>query len=524
MSFSFTFVVLSFLFFCTFAQKFSIIKKGDSIEITKGAIRGSVAWGSYENTVNSTGWGILNIHTNKKYSPEEQAFAAGYIESYLTHQWIWIYWQNYKKNEYKHGINKNIRRFMSLQFNFWRKHIKNNENDDVYWKNQKLIFEQFRGLWNGYKKFGKEPMTLEELYLLNSVGDLPTITDKFEKIHSENSMLDLQDKNPDELYHECSAYVKYNNKSHDIIFSHNTWRPYYAMLRIYKHYFFPWTKNAQPMSFASSPGLIHSKDDFYLLSNAQQKRFGVMETTNSFFFKKLNKLITPNSLLSWQRILVSMYFGQTPKEITKTIGQFNSGTYNNQWMIINLNSIEKNAQRKKNILYIGEQMPGKYIVKDVTPILINQTYWASYNIPYIKEIFVSSGYLKKMELGKKEYNYTGSSRALIFTRDGARIHSIDDVKKLMTMNHYKTDPISNKPRNQIAARYDLEIDSDYKFPFGAVDCKIGAASLKYKTLAYCGPTHEGGLPPFNWELFPSIQHWGTPRVYNFDWVKISPSL
>ncbi len=42
---------------------------------------------------------------------------------------------------------------------------------------------------------------------------------------------------------------------------HTTWRPYYAMRRTWKVYDFPWSETG-PVVISSSPGFLHSKDDW----------------------------------------------------------------------------------------------------------------------------------------------------------------------------------------------------------------------------------------------------------------------
>eukprot|EP00122_Pirum_gemmata_P013984 Pgem_evm1s13025 len=54
---------------------------------------------------------------------------------------------------------------------------------------------------------------------------------------------------------------------------------------------------------SSSPGLLHSKDDFYTLGNG----YVVMETTNGFYNDSLYDLIKPSSLFSWQRVMISNF-------------------------------------------------------------------------------------------------------------------------------------------------------------------------------------------------------------------------
>lgn len=77
---------------------------------------------------------------------------------------------------------------------------------------------------------------------------------------------------------------------------------------------------------------------------------------------------------------------------TKLFKKYNSGTYNNQWLVINYALFRPGHKMPKNgLLYILEQMPGLVETRDVTKQLFSQTYWASYNVPFIPEIFEASG-------------------------------------------------------------------------------------------------------------------------------------
>lgn len=42
-----------------------------------------VAWASFQQTMNQTGWDVLQISTNASASDDLQAFSAGYIEVFL---------------------------------------------------------------------------------------------------------------------------------------------------------------------------------------------------------------------------------------------------------------------------------------------------------------------------------------------------------------------------------------------------------------------------------------------------------
>jgi Phospholipase B len=55
-----------------------------------------------------------------------------------------------------------------------------------------------------------------------------------------------------------------------------------------------------------------------------------------------------------------------------------------------------------------EQMPGKVVSEDITPLVRDQRYFPSYNIPYSKAIFDGLGY------DTHGYNYSTYPRARIF--------------------------------------------------------------------------------------------------------------
>lgn len=77
---------------------------------------------------------------------------------------------------------------------------------------------------------------------------------------------------------------------------------------------------------------------------------------------------------------------------TKSFKKYNSGTYNNQWLVINYALFRPGRKMPNNgLLYILEQIPGLVETRDVTKQFFSQMYWASYNVPFIPEIFEASG-------------------------------------------------------------------------------------------------------------------------------------
>ena len=208
------------------------------------------------------------------------------------------------------------------------------------------------------------------------------------------------------------------------------------MSKIFKEYnlnFNDRSINAHNVMFSSYPGSIVSNDDFYLTS----KGLIVIETTNMNYNESSYDLITEESLLCWQRVQLSNRMAKTAKEWTEIFSQFNSGTYNNQYMVLDTKGVEfgQYPQINSSSLMLIEQMPGMIEINDVTAHL-KFGYWPSYNVPYGKNISkyanitdtIKSKPERKMEI-YSEYN--SCSRANIMRRDQNKVTDIESMKDFM---------------------------------------------------------------------------------------------
>lgn len=64
-----------------------------------------------------------------------------------------------------------------------------------------------------------------------------------------------------------------------------------------------------------------SLDDFYLLGSGLM----MTQTTNNVFNASLFDIITPNSLLAWQRVRLAHSLAHNGEEWAKTFSKYNSG-------------------------------------------------------------------------------------------------------------------------------------------------------------------------------------------------------
>ncbi|BFU25237.1 phospholipase B, putative [Entamoeba histolytica HM-1:IMSS-B] len=504
--------VLALISLVSASTYYSVLHKSEGIyKVVPGRFADACAVGYYDDTIQTTGWGQLYIRSNFKLAETEQSYCSGYLEAYLTHHYMYLYWTNYKANEYENGQPSNtLINKMQEQLDFFKTESSTNTNE--YWRRQKVIKYQFNGLVDGYMAASpaEEELPEIELYMLLSVGDLENLNEIYKTgKEPETSIVYMRKAFPDRIYHECSALVR--AVGDEVYFAHGTWRGYYAMLRIYKVYDLFYGGRRLKMSFSSSPGLIHSKDDYYTVS-AEDTQLFVSETTNSVYNSSVYEDIN-DKLLSWQRILSGLYYEKTAKEFVELIKDYNSGTYNNQWIVFDVNSWKKN---KAESLFICEQMPGLMKSHDVTEYLTSeekQNMWPSYNVPFDKEIYSKSGYPTDHD------EYTSCSRAKIFNRDVKNVQTIEDMKHIMLYNDYQNDEFSkNDPKESIASRYDLRVDRPNAF--GAIDAKIVSTSNPHLTYAISGPTHQG-QPVFEWtQQFKNV-HVGVPEKFDFDWVEIN---
>ena len=128
------------------------------------------------------------------------------------------------------------------------------------------------------------------------------------------------------------------------------------------------------------------------------------------------------------RVMTANRLAEFGSQWSEMFEKFNSGTYNNQWMIIDYNKINET----KGLLYVLEQLPNKIIKDDQTQILKERGYWKSYNRAYYKEIFELSGAQKVVEkYGGDWFTYDKTPRSVIIDRDYKNITDMDTFMSFM---------------------------------------------------------------------------------------------
>jgi hypothetical protein len=224
-------------------------------------------------------------------------------------------------------------------------------------------------------------------------------------------------------------------------------------------------------------------------------------------------------------------------EWSDIFSRLNSGTYNNQWMIVDYNKFVSGAPLpQSDLLWVLEQMPGMVASGDQTRVLIDKSYWASYNIPFYPEIAKWSGNDQDVARYGNAFSHDNCPRALIFARNHTQVTDVDSLFALMRYNNYQHDPLSAcnctppySAEYAISARSDLNPpDGHYPIEFlghrihGGTDNKITNSEMveSLTSLATSGPTYVQ-QPLFRWSTSGVKTPLGHPDAFNFPPVIMS---
>ncbi|XP_040928403.1 putative phospholipase B-like 2 isoform X2 [Betta splendens] len=409
-----------------------------------------------------------------------------------------------------------------------------------YWYQVQLALLQLKGLEDSYNDelaFPTGPFSLDPFgFLLFQLGgdleDLESALNKSSDIRPLGSG-------------SCSALIKLLPNNKDLLVSHDTWNTYQSMLRIIKKYIFAYKTSPQEnvplpggiQAFSSYPGSIFSGDDFYILSSG----LVTLETTIGNNNPDLWKFVQPtDAVMEWLRNIVANRLAASGVEWAEIFMKYNSGTYNNQWMIVDYNHFTPGkTDIKKDLLVVLEQIPGHVVYADKTQELLQKGYWASYNIPYYVDIFNASGCNELVEKFGPWFSLDKNPRAQIFRRNQTDVTDLDSMVRLMRYNNFKEDPLSKydgcKPpangENAISARSDLNpANGTYPFgalkqrPHGGTDMKMTSYEMfrDYVMVAVSGPTWDQ-VPVFQWSTSPykNFIHMGHPDTWKFKPIKVT---
>ena len=521
-------------------------------KITQGILDPqAVATIRYTDSYERDGWDYLALSSyegdDSKYADHIKAYGMGYLEGVITSKRIYPFYLNMKASEYYKNPNTDMpeltRQFLIENLSYMKTMSLQYKDTDPYWDQVYNFYRQMMGLIDGYNSVAPihEQINAIDFQILISISDLgeieywknPSARPNYAAMTKEE-IIDFV-----EMHTHCSALIKVAPDFSDVWFGHNTWTSYNQMIRIFKEYKFITNTNveaSQVVYFSGFPGILNSNDDFYITNNDLY----ISETTHSVFNTTLYDYLTPHSLLSWMRTILANRLGHNGREWGEVFVRENSGTYNNQFMILDLSKINTTAKTiEDEALYIVEQLPGFHYEGDATHVL-RKGYYPSYNVPFLESTRRTAGYYEKLESDpsmRETYDYYSCARANIFRRDNGKVSDMESFKKMLRYNDYVNDVLSNgNPSSTIASRRDLLIkEGSIRACFGAIDVKAasineikGKQNKKIHIIA--GPTNEN-VETFEWSTSTCMSedsvrwsHYGHVDKYDFGWVEYNTEL
>lgn len=189
-------------------------------------------------------------------------------------------------------------------------------------------------------------------------------------------------------------------------------------------------------------------------------------------------------------------------------------------MNFNFSFKSKDFSSIKELFFVLEQIPGTIIIKDMTEHLLSKSFWASYNRPFFREIYMKSGYYEMMKRYGQIYSYENNPRASIIHSRIKDINSIEELKSLMQSNKNSFGQLSI---NSISPRFDLDSNPNIRKPSGGIDTKITSMQMirSNEVVAISGPSSRASnTVPFKWSDFKTEPHFGLPEFWDFDWVRL----
>lgn len=535
----------------------------------------ALAWGHFDDNIQTTGWSELFVSASpqKGLPGDVKMYAAGFIEGLLTCVRLSQFHSNshqlLMRDETTHHSLMNILtqfrdgvQYLRGKVNLLARHTRTEEPSDQYWRHARYLLFQLRGLCDGYNHaaihFGVHTLSLVDLMLLNSVAEVPELIEAYSpqamnarrgaaasflarsstatSSHDdrEKKMGNISTEDPLDAAHwenriarngRCSALVRLTEGNGDLLAGHTTWADYSEMIRIWKYYDFNLPDSvAKRISMSSYPGCVSSADNYYLMDSGLLAMDTTLEILDPRALDKVEDFPKTPHLPSFMHGMIINKVSSSADDWAELYSRNNPGTYNAQWMVVDYNKFQPGQPLTDGTFYVVESIPGRVEARDMTHVLREKGYWASFNRPYFDKIRVDSGHDNAQKSHGDLYSYYGSPRGLIFAEYVPGVENLGGMRALMTNSG---DVDLSSMFEPISARMDL--NPSLSIPNGGIDAKVTDSCLfrQQAAQAISGPSHTSQRP-FRWmaddgsELWSGYPHAGQPAVWNFDWIQITP--
>lgn len=508
-----------------------------------------VARAYFRMDIDTTGWSILEIETDGSYHDEIQAYAAGIVEGALTWYLIHTHLENTIRYQcdntpIEKQCNK-LRDALTRSLEIWKNRASELSDIDPFWHHVSLHYTQINGILTGWRhgiERSMEPYDsdISDLLWLNSVAEVTELQHKLN--------ISLEDEMLQSIPDISSAFLRIVNGTGDegpkLFMAQNAAGRYSSMTRILKRYKLNYHKTSKEDSesvpgtsidFSSYPGSITSQDEFYLVKG-HKHRMAVAGTALRNYNNKLwQEVNITEQVPAGPRITAANHLATNVSSWGHIIAKNNSGSASKQWLIVDLNRFDtlsehhekqrhghsevvteisndvkhtiyrSNNSHGKGLVELVEQVPGLTHSADISDAFFEKGYWATYGLPFFKNV-AEKTHINKMEaLHGKIFSETESPRAVIFQKGYINATTAEEIIKLMRQNNLtenhrsENDTVDVGDINEFeASGYSTvmgvrgDIVDHHKKPYGIIDTKIICATWNktpVEFIAVSGPPY-----------------------------------
>ena len=491
-----------------------------SITVVDGIQTNGSCWAISSDNLTDLGNIHFSVHGREGETKQKMMYCAGYLEGKMLQERIYQAYINniyvtYGSEVQEMKFEKNIEDFYENNYKLVKEMIEANP-DVEYWTNVDAILRISDGMFDGYSQTAPadEIINHSDFYIHNFLPDIFDI---------KTAIGTLSPTDP--IRGKCTGGIRLLPDYSDIFVMHNAWSDYRNAFGLTLDYDFPVPGfAARRVSITILLGMVSSLDDFYLADSG----LIVFETSlMSQDTKMLSDYINSHkkSLFCGMRSLLAMFTAHNGTEWAEIFLKYNSGTYNNDYFVTDVNKFKRKSKPTKDLVTLIEQLPSETpYVFDVTKNLTDDGFIASFNVPFTEEVYHICQYDKVENTSEYYHPYKLHPRYLISARELPTVSTFDEMKSFARFNNFKRDPYSEgNPMNTIASREDLKgfIPSG-AFNQKAVKASLGSTIMEYE---FCGaPTNESeDTPTFVWSKgpFANLPRVGLPDVLNFTWLTIN---
>lgn len=149
----------------------------------------------------------------------------------------------------------------------------------------------------------------------------------------------------------------------------------------------------------------------------------VIETSFGVRNQSAYDYLTPQSVLCWLRTMASNMLATDAKSWTDLFAKYHSGTYNNQWMVVDPAKFPLSSDASdSDLFWVLEEAPGLIHAEDQTAALLADGYWGSYNVAFYDDI--------RERIGETS-SYESCPRANLFREMQGNVSDLETMSWIM---------------------------------------------------------------------------------------------